>query len=123
MAWGPSWGASSLASTMPTELRVVPFEKRFTTVLSAAALVSGMVVKVTPASTADPKAMSGRQHVLRVAQQPIRVESVNSLPAGDASVGGGLRSLMGFASAFTVSSLGRNIGAFGSPEAACGASS
>src|SRR5258705_1904711 len=55
MACGPSWGASSLASTMPTELCVVPFEKRFTTVLSAAALLPAAAVRIAPARAVATK--------------------------------------------------------------------
>jgi hypothetical protein len=46
---------------------------------------------------------------------------VNSLAANEASVCLDLRSLIGFAGAFTVHILGRNTGVFGSSEAACGA--
>src|SRR6266436_1738309 len=55
MACGPSWGASSLASTMPTELCVVPFEKRFTTVLSAASLLPAAAVRIAPARAVATK--------------------------------------------------------------------
>src|SRR3979411_1283255 len=51
MACGPSMGASSRASIMPTESRLVPFEKRLITVSSAAAAEYGRVAVVMPNST------------------------------------------------------------------------
>src|SRR5579871_763410 len=44
---------------MPTEFCVAPLEKRFTTILSAAAARSGASVRIAPASAAAPNAMMG----------------------------------------------------------------
>src|SRR4029077_4735150 len=94
---------------------VVPFEKRFTTALTAAALLSGARGKIAAASA--PRAMISRKDVIR-ARQSAHVKPVNSLQAGEASTCLDLRRLMGSAGAFTVLDLGRNAGDFGSPAAA-----
>src|SRR5215471_10215611 len=116
MAWGPSWGASSLASMMPTELWAVPFEKRFTTVFSAAALVFGALTMVH-ASTTAARPTIGRQQVQRGAEPLSVARLVNSLLASEALACLMLKGIMGSPSAFTVPNLGRNTGGFGSSEA------